>query len=95
MSSAVRGSITARTTVDEVVTRYPVTVQVFIRRRMHCVGCQIDRFHSIAEACRIYGQPLKPFLTELRSATKSGSHPMATRPVAAPVTNRRVAGERG
>lgn len=65
MTSAGPESMTANTTIDEVVTRHPATAQVFIRRRMHCVGCEIDRFHTVADVCRIYGQPLGRFLDEL------------------------------
>ncbi len=63
-------AITERATVDEVVGRYPRTARVFIRRRMHCIGCEVSRFETIAEACRVYGQPAEPFLAELRAAAE-------------------------
>ena len=66
MSSPGPESITSSTTIDEVVRRHPTTTQVFIRRRMHCVGCEIDRFHTVADVSHIYGQPLESFLDELR-----------------------------
>ncbi len=66
MKSASPESITATTTIDEVVRRHPITAWVFIRRRMHCVGCDVDRFHTVADVSGIYGQPLGPFLEELR-----------------------------
>ena len=66
MNSTQPDSITADTTIDDVVTRHPATARVFINRRMHCVGCEIDRFHTVADACRIYGQPLTSLLAELR-----------------------------
>jgi hybrid cluster-associated redox disulfide protein len=58
-------SFTAWTTIAELVQRYPSSAQVFIRRRMHCVGCEIDRFHTVDDACRVYGLPLRSFLSEL------------------------------
>jgi len=54
--------------VDELITRYPATARVFIRRRMACVGCEVARFESVAEVCQIYHQPLAAVLAELREA---------------------------
>jgi hybrid cluster-associated redox disulfide protein len=66
--------MTADTTVEEVITRFPVAARVFVRRRMNCVGCDIARFESLAEACRIYRQPLDQLLEEIRDiARKDGS----------------------
>jgi hybrid cluster-associated redox disulfide protein len=63
-------AITERATVDEVVSRFPRTARVFIRRRMHCIGCEVSRFETIADACQIYGQPAERFLAELRAASE-------------------------
>ncbi len=54
--------------VDELITRYPATVRVFVKHRMLCVGCEVARFESLAEACRIYRKPLEPLLADLRVA---------------------------
>ncbi len=70
MQQTTMAAITERTRVDEVVTRYPRTARVFIRRRMHCVGCEVSRFETIADACHIYGQPAEPFVAELRAAAE-------------------------
>lgn len=66
--------ITEETTVEEVITRFPMAARVFVRRRMNCVGCDIARFESLAEACRIYRQPVDQLLEEIRSiAREEGS----------------------
>lgn len=36
--------------VKEIMDRWPGTASAFISRRMHCVGCPIGPFHTIAEA---------------------------------------------
>ncbi|HEX5417901.1 MAG TPA: DUF1858 domain-containing protein [Chloroflexota bacterium] len=54
--------------VDELVTRYPETAGVFVRHRMNCVGCDVARFETLAEVCRIYRQPLDQILIEIRQA---------------------------
>ncbi len=63
--------IATDTIIDRVMTDYPATVPVFLRWRMQCVGCPIAPFETIADACRIYQQPLDRFLTELRTAAWS------------------------
>jgi hybrid cluster-associated redox disulfide protein len=60
--------ISSTSVVDEVVTRFPATARVFIRRRMHCVGCDVSRFETVGGAAKLYHQPLEPLLADLRSA---------------------------
>lgn len=36
--------------VKEIMDRWPGTASAFISRRMHCVGCPIGPFHTLAEA---------------------------------------------
>jgi hybrid cluster-associated redox disulfide protein len=60
--------ITPDTNVDELVSLYPSTIRVFIQHRMLCVGCEVARFETLAEACEIYHRPLEPLLADLRSA---------------------------
>ncbi|TXG80485.1 MAG: DUF1858 domain-containing protein [Thermomicrobiales bacterium] len=50
---------------------FPSTVAVFLRWRMHCVGCPIARFESVSGACRAYRQPADRFLDELNRAAMS------------------------
>jgi hybrid cluster-associated redox disulfide protein len=60
--------ITGSNIVDDVVTRFPATARVFISRRMHCVGCEVSRFETLAGAAHIYHQALDPLLADLRDA---------------------------
>ena len=36
--------------VKEIMDRWPRTASAFIARRMHCVGCPIGPFHTLADA---------------------------------------------
>lgn len=63
--------ITTGSVIEWVVNEYPATVPVFLRWRMQCVGCPIAPFESIADACRIYQEPVDRFLTELRAAVQT------------------------
>lgn len=68
------GMLRGDSIVDWVISEFPTTASVFMRRRMHCVGCPMARFESIAEACSIYEQPVQPFLAELTSAASADEH---------------------
>jgi hybrid cluster-associated redox disulfide protein len=71
MTSA--GSVTADTIVEDLLTAFPGAARVFVRRRMHCVGCDMARFETVAEVCRIYNQPLDVVLEELRRIAQDGA----------------------
>lgn len=60
--------ITGSNIVDDVVTRFPATARVFVGRRMHCVGCEVSRFETLAGAAHIYHQALDRLLADLRDA---------------------------
>lgn len=61
------------TLVDEVLRSCPRSAEVFIHRRMHCVGCPIASFHSVEEACSEHGQELDGFVAELQAAMAASS----------------------
>ena len=57
--------VTATLTVAEVLLRRPFAARVLVNHRMHCVGCAIAPFETLAEACEIYGVSLSDLLEEL------------------------------
>lgn len=60
-------SIDPDQSVDEVMRTWPETIQVFLRWRMHCVGCPIARFHSVADACKEHDVDLEAFISALKA----------------------------
>jgi hybrid cluster-associated redox disulfide protein len=56
--------------VEEVVSQFPRAARAFLDRGMHCVGCDIARFETLSEACRIYGQPVDSLLRGVRGAQR-------------------------
>jgi hybrid cluster-associated redox disulfide protein len=54
--------------VAEIMTRWPATVAVFINRHMHCVGCPISAFHTLAEAAAEHGLPLAELTDDILQA---------------------------
>ena len=63
-------SITPEMPVEQVMRDWPATVPVFLRRRMHCVGCAVGPFHSLAEASAEYRLSLPDLLVELKAAAE-------------------------
>ena len=60
----------AVTTVDEVMSRWPATIAVFIRFDMKCVGCPIAPFHSVGDACREHALAREQVLDALTGAVE-------------------------
>jgi len=52
--------------VDDVMTRWPATIRVFLAFKLSCVGCPIASFHSIEDACREHGIDAGNFMAALR-----------------------------
>lgn len=57
-------------TVDEVLRKIPKTAQVFVKRRMQCVGCYMQRFCTIKDVTEIYQVSLDEFLKSLNDYKK-------------------------
>lgn len=54
--------------LDELMSRWPETVTVFLRHKMLCVGCMIAPFHTVLDACKEYGLEVEPFYAELAAS---------------------------
>jgi hybrid cluster-associated redox disulfide protein len=63
--SRVPRSITADTLVCDVVAANPQTVLVFVHYGLHCPGCHIAPFHTLADTAREYQVALAPLLHDL------------------------------
>ncbi len=55
-------------TVNEVMSRWPQTVWLFMRYGMACAGCPVGAFHTVEEAALEYRILLPALLAELRDA---------------------------
>jgi hybrid cluster-associated redox disulfide protein len=58
----------SKMTVSELMTYHPSAIDVFVKRKILCIGCPTDRFHSIEDVARINGILLKHLQKELRDA---------------------------
>jgi hybrid cluster-associated redox disulfide protein len=68
MSTDLIVPVSAETILDDLMRTYTVTIPIFIRRRMMCVGCPVVRLHDVREACRAHAIPLDAFLAEVNDA---------------------------
>lgn len=53
--------------LEEIMTRWPPTVGVFVSWRLHCVGCPIADFHLLADSAAEHGYDL----ADLRQAVEA------------------------
>jgi hybrid cluster-associated redox disulfide protein len=52
-------------TVAALLAREPRAARVLLSHRMHCAGCAIAPFETIAEICAIYGVSVEQLLIDL------------------------------
>ena len=72
----VRSEIRADSLVQDIFKQHPLTIDVFIRNGLHCVGCCVSPFHTVADTAREYALALEPLLADLnRAVTSHGAHP--------------------
>jgi hybrid cluster-associated redox disulfide protein len=60
--------IGAHSVVGILLREHPETLSVFLRNRMHCPGCVMARFVTVAEAAASYRVGVDGLIEELRAA---------------------------
>ena len=55
-------------TVSDLLVVHPSAMDVFIKRKMLCVGCPSESFNTLEDVAHIYGIALTQLLKELRGA---------------------------
>lgn len=61
--------------VKEIMDRWPQTASAFIARRMHCVGCPIGPFHTIADAAAEHQLDASELLEVIQRDVKASQAP--------------------
>ena len=56
----------SKMTVSELIRVYPSAMDVFIKRKMLCVGCPTESFHTLEDVAHFYGIALEQLLRELQ-----------------------------
>ena len=52
-------------TVSALLERNPLAARILLNHGLHCVGCVMAPFETLAEVCQVYGVPLEQLLEEL------------------------------
>ena len=58
-------TITKENTIEEVVTKYPESVMVFMKHGLHCVGCHVSAFESVEEGAMAHGIDVDALVADL------------------------------
>lgn len=58
----------SKMTVSDLLKIHPSVMNVFIKRKMLCVGCPTETFHTLEDVACIYGIALEQLLRELQGA---------------------------
>lgn len=67
-----RAMIDKRTTVEEVLTKYPQTVEVFDRMGLGCAGCSAAVFENIEQCAAVHGVDADELLENLKEVLPEG-----------------------
>lgn len=55
-------------TVGELMTIHPPAIVIFMKRKLACIGCPANTFHTLKDVSRIYGIPLEQLQREILEA---------------------------
>jgi len=68
MSETNGKKITKEMPIGDVVRNHPETVPVFMKHGLHCIGCAVAAFESIAEGATAHGIDVDALVTDLNQA---------------------------
>ena len=57
--------LTLDLSMDEILGRWPVTIELFLEYRMACVGCSMSSFDTLRDALKAYDLPQDVILHKL------------------------------
>ena len=61
-------AITKEMPIGDVVRDHPETIAVFMKNGLHCIGCAVAAFESIAEGAAAHGIEIDPLVDQLNEA---------------------------
>jgi hybrid cluster-associated redox disulfide protein len=56
----------SKITIKRLLEKYPCALTVFIERRMLCVGCPTEAYHTLEDVARIHGCDVEELLNSLQ-----------------------------
>lgn len=62
--------ITKEMKIEEVIQKYPETIEVFMKYGFHCLGCASASFENIEDGAAVHGIDIDKFIAELNEIIK-------------------------
>ncbi len=62
--------ITKEMKIEEVLQKYPETMEVFMKYGFHCLGCAASSFENIEDGANVHGIDIDKFIEELNKIIK-------------------------
>ncbi len=62
--------ITKDMKIEEVIKKYPETIDVFTKHGFHCIGCAAASFESIEQGVEAHGIDVDELIEDLNKAIK-------------------------
>ncbi len=62
--------VTKEMPIGDVVRKFPETIPVFMKHGLHCIGCAVAAFESIAEGAAAHGIQVDPLIDDLNTAAQ-------------------------
>ena len=56
--------------IEEVIQKYPETIEIFMKYGFHCLGCASASFENIEDGAMVHGIDVDKFIEELNKIIK-------------------------
>ena len=63
--------ITKNMKIEEIIKKYPETIEVFARYGFHCIGCAAASFESIEDGAKAHGVTVDEIVEDLNKIIKN------------------------
>jgi len=58
--------------IEEILQKYPESVEVFLKHGFHCLGCAAASFENLEDGAKAHGIDTEKLVDELNEAVKEG-----------------------
>lgn len=69
-----KGKVTKDMTIGEIIKEYPETIEVMLKRGLHCVGCHVAAWETLEQGAKAHGmseKDIESMLSEMNKLVKN------------------------
>lgn len=69
-----KGKVTKDMTLGDIIKKYPETVEVMLKRGLHCVGCHVAAWETLEQGAKAHGmseKEIESMLSEMNNLVKN------------------------